>query len=65
MIHNPTVNDDLQNLKFIMDTHGMFISWDEISSNDGSDSCFWEQQLKYKPIEKKVFLRLMILLVLL
>ena len=37
MIHNPTVNDDLQSqgLKFIMDTEGnQLISWDEISSED-------------------------------
>ena len=37
MIHNPTVNDDLQakGLKFIMDTKGnQLISWDDISSDD-------------------------------
>ena len=37
MIHNPSVNDDLQSkgLKFIMDTKGkQLISWDEISSED-------------------------------
>ncbi len=37
MIHNPTVNDDLQSkgLKFIMDTQGnQLISWDKISSDD-------------------------------
>ena len=37
MIHNPTVNDDLQakGLKFIMDTQGnQLISWDDISSDD-------------------------------
>lgn len=37
MIHNPTVNDDLQTkgLKFIMDTQGnQLIDWDDISSDD-------------------------------
>ena len=37
MIHNPTVNDDLQakGLKFIMDTQGnQLISWDDITSDD-------------------------------
>ena len=37
MIHNPTVNDDLQakGLKFIMDTQGnQLIAWDDISSDD-------------------------------
>ena len=37
MIHNPTVNDDLQEkgLKFIMDTQGnQLIAWDDITSND-------------------------------
>ncbi len=37
MIHNPTVNDDLQakGLKFIMDTQGkQLIAWDDITSDD-------------------------------
>ena len=37
MIHNPTVNDDLQDkgLKFIMDTQGnQLIAWDDITSDD-------------------------------
>ena len=37
MIHNPSVNDDLQakGLKFIMDTQGnQLIAWDDISSDD-------------------------------
>lgn len=37
MIHNPKVNNDLQNLgvQFIMDTKGnQFISWDEITNDD-------------------------------
>ena len=37
MIHNPTVNDDLEakGLKFIMDTQGnQLIPWDKISSDD-------------------------------
>ena len=37
MIHNPTVNDDLQTkgLKFIMDTQGnQLIAWDDITSED-------------------------------
>ncbi len=37
MIHNPAVNEDLQNrgIKFIMDNYGRhFIEWDEITSED-------------------------------
>lgn len=37
MIHNPAVNDDLQDrgMRFIMDTEGnQFVEWDEINSED-------------------------------
>jgi len=37
MIHNPTVNEDLENrgIKFIMDTHGtQFVDWDELKADD-------------------------------
>jgi 4-hydroxy-3-methylbut-2-enyl diphosphate reductase len=37
MIHNPTVNDDLQQrgMRFIMDTQGnQFVDWDELTADD-------------------------------
>jgi 4-hydroxy-3-methylbut-2-enyl diphosphate reductase len=37
MIHNPTVNDDLESkgIKFIMDTQGnQFVEWDELKADD-------------------------------
>ncbi|MGB6036738.1 MAG: 4-hydroxy-3-methylbut-2-enyl diphosphate reductase [Cryomorphaceae bacterium] len=37
MIHNPTVNKDLENrgIQFIMDTHGkQFVQWDELNADD-------------------------------